>query len=77
MAKLPAMVYKYGIQVGYTGSYTQNDDSQRTIRRKDKEAAERELLRRCLKKHIFTLEEERLWGSLVPGRASREDLEIL
>lgn len=45
--------------------------------RKDKKAAERELLRRCLKKHIDRLKEDRLWGSLVPGRASREDLEIL
>lgn len=45
--------------------------------RKDKEAAERELLSRCLKKYIDSLEEQRLWGSLIPGRASREDLETL
>jgi len=48
-----------------------------TKERKDKKAAERELLSRCLKKHIDTLEEHRLWTSLIPGRASREDLETL
>lgn len=45
--------------------------------RKDKKAAQTELLRRCLKKHIDRLKEDRLWGSLVPGRASKEDVEAL
>ena len=45
--------------------------------RKDKQAAERELLKRCLKKHIDRLEKQRLWASLIPGRASKEDLGTL
>ena len=45
--------------------------------RKDRKVAEKELLRRCLKKHIDRLKEQRLWASLIPGRASKEDLETL
>ncbi|MCL0058399.1 hypothetical protein M1O47_01745 [Dehalococcoidia bacterium] len=42
--------------------------------RKDKEAVERDLLKRCLKKHIDRLVEERLWGGVF-GRLSKEELE--
>ncbi|MCL0066000.1 hypothetical protein M1N79_03895 [Dehalococcoidia bacterium] len=42
--------------------------------RKNKDAVERELLKRCLKKHIDRLVEERLWGGVF-GRLSKEELE--
>ncbi|MCL0056453.1 hypothetical protein M1N81_02685 [Dehalococcoidia bacterium] len=44
------------------------------IRRYFKEAVERDLLKRCLKKHIDRLVEERLWGGVF-GRLSKEELE--
>ncbi|MCL0039147.1 hypothetical protein M1N46_02790 [Dehalococcoidia bacterium] len=42
--------------------------------RKDKEAVERDLLKRCLKKHIDRLVERRLWDGVL-GRLSKEELE--
>lgn len=44
--------------------------------RKEKKAAERELLRRCLKKHIDRLEERRQWAAILPS-SSKEHLREL
>lgn len=44
--------------------------------RNDKEAAERELVKRCLKEHIDRLEEDRLWDGVM-RRASKGELAVL
>jgi hypothetical protein len=63
---------KLGIPQAVAGRYFDEWGKER----KDKRATQRELLRRCLKKHIESLKERRLWVGLRPG-STEEDLEAL
>jgi len=63
---------KLGITQAVAGRYFDEWGKER----KDKQATQRELLRRCLMKHIERLKEQRLWAGLRPG-CSEEDLERL
>lgn len=65
--------YKLGIPQGTARHYFMEWARER----KDKQAIERELLGRCLKKHINRLKEQKAWAAFRYGRSAKEDLERL
>jgi len=71
--RVETVSYKLGIPQATARHYFKEWSKER----KDKQAAEMELLSRCLKKHIDRLDEQRVWAGFRYGRSAKEDVERL
>jgi predicted transcriptional regulator len=71
--RVETVSYKMGISQATVRHYFREWAKER----KDKKAAEVELLSRCLKKHIDRLEQQRMWAAFRYGRSATEDVERL
>jgi hypothetical protein len=71
--RVEMVAYKLGI----TNATARHYFDEWAKERKDREAAERELVKRCLEKHIGILEDQRMWTSYRYGRSEQEAVDKL